>query len=85
MVDSIRNIENAMGSGIKKPAESEKKNITIARKSIVANVPIKKGELLTSENITTKRPGNGISPMRWKEVVGTYAVRDFEEDELIEI
>ena len=85
MVDSIRNIENAMGSGIKQPAESEKKNIAIARKSIVANVPIKKGELLTSENITTKRPGNGISPMRWNDVIGTYAVRDFEEDELIEL
>ena len=85
MVDSIRNIENAMGSGIKQPAESEKKNIAIARKSIVANVPIKKGELLTSENITAKRPGNGISPMRWNDVIGTYAVRDFEEDELIEL
>lgn len=85
MVDSIRNIENAMGTGIKQPAESEKKNIVIARKSIVANVPIKKGELLTSENITTKRPGNGISPMRWNDVIGTYAVRDFEEDELIEL
>lgn len=85
MVASIRNIEKAFGSGIKKPAESEKKNIAIARKSIVASVPIKKGEVLTEDNITTKRPGNGISPMRWKDIVGTCAVRDFEEDELIEI
>lgn len=85
MVASIRNIEKALGSGIKKPAESEKKNIAIARKSIVASVPIKKGEVLTEENITTKRPGNGISPMHWKDIVGTCAVRDFEEDELIEI
>ena len=85
MVDSIRNIEKALGSGIKQPAESERKNIAIARKSIVASVPIRKGEVFTTENITTKRPGNGISPMRWNEVIGTCAVRDFEEDELIEI
>ncbi len=85
MVDSIRNIEKALGSGIKQPAESEKKNIEIARKSIVASVPIKKGEVFTAENITTKRPGNGISPMRWNEVLGACAVRDFEEDELIEL
>lgn len=85
MVDSIRNIEKALGSGIKQPAESERKNIAIARKSIVASVPIRKGEVFTVENITTKRPGNGISPMRWNEVIGTCAVRDFEEDELIEI
>ncbi len=85
MVDSIRNIEMALGTGIKEPAESEKKNIAIARKSIVAAKKIKKGEAFTTENITTKRPGNGVSPMRWNEVLGTRAVRDFEEDELIEL
>lgn len=85
MVDSIRNIEKSLGSGVKQPAESEKKNIAIARKSIVAKSQIKKGEMLTTENITTKRPGNGISPMRWNDVIGTCAIRDFEEDELIEI
>lgn len=85
MVDCIRNIESALGTGIKQPAESEKKNISIARKSIVACTSIKKGEILSGKNITTKRPGSGISPMKWNEVIGTCAVRDFEEDELIEI
>ncbi len=85
MVDAIRNIEKALGSGVKQPAESEKKNIAVARKSIVARTQIRKGEMLTTENITTKRPGNGISPMRWDEVIGTCAIRDFDEDELIEI
>lgn len=85
MVDSIRHIEQAMGSGEKQPAESEKKNINIARKSIVARVDIKAGDVFTEENITTKRPGNGISPMRWNEVIGTKAIRDFGEDELIEL
>ena len=61
----------------------ERKNIIVARKSIVAKRDIKKGELLTEENITTKRPGNGVSPMKWFEVLGTKAVRDFGEDELI--
>ena len=85
MVDSIRNIEKAMGDGVKTPASSEIKNIEIARKSIVAKTSIKKGDELTEENLTTKRPGNGISPMQWFEVLGTKAVRDFEEDELIEV
>lgn len=85
MVDSIRNIERALGTGVKEPAESEKKNIEVARKSIVANRAIKAGEILTEENITTKRPGNGISPMRWKEILGTVAGKDFEEDEFIEL
>ena len=85
MINAIRNVEMAMGDGIKKATESEWKNRDIARKSIVAKVNIKKGEILTEENITTKRPGNGISPMRWNEIVGTAAVRDFMEDELIEI
>lgn len=85
MVDSIRNIELSMGTGIKEPADSEKKNIAIARKSIVANQSIKKGDILTETNLTVKRPGDGISPMKWFEIIGTKAIRDFEEDELIEI
>ena len=85
MVRSIRNVEMAIGTGEKVPSESEKKNMAIARKSIIAARDIKKGEILSEENLTTKRPGNGISPMKWNEVIGTKAVRDFIEDELIEI
>lgn len=85
MVHAIRNIERAIGDGIKVPAQSERKNIEIARKSIVAGKKIKRGETFTEENITTKRPGNGLSPMKWHEVLGTKAIRDFEEDELIEL
>lgn len=85
MVNNIRLIEKAMGDGVKQPAEAEKKNIAIARKSIVAAKDIKKGEIFTEENITVKRPGSGISPMKWFEVLGTEAVRDFGEDELIEL
>lgn len=85
MIDAIRHIEAAMGDGKKTPASSEIKNIAIARKSIVAKRDIRKGEMLTEENITTKRPGSGISPMRWTEILGTKAVRDFKEDELIEL
>ena len=85
MVRAVRNIEAAMGSGIKAVSPSEAKNKPIARKSIVAARAIRKGELLTEENLTTKRPGNGVSPMKWNEVLGTRAVRDFEYDELIEI
>ena len=71
--------------GEKKVTESERRNINIARKSIVARTAIKKGELLTEQNLTCKRPGNGVSPMEWYNVLGTVAVRDFEEDELIEL
>lgn len=85
MVDAIRNIEQALGNGQKHVSESEEKNMAIARKSIVAAKDIKRGELLTEENLTTKRPGSGISPMRWEEVIGTKAIRDFVKDELIEI
>lgn len=85
MVCSIRNIEKAIGTGDKTPSASEKKNITIARKSIVAKKEIKAGEVFTVENITVKRPGTGISPMRWNEVLGTKALRDFNEDEKIEL
>lgn len=85
LVTSIRNIEKAMGDGIKKPSESELKNIDIVRKSIVAKCPIKKGELLDENKVTAKRPGNGISPMRWNEVLGTVAIKNFNEDDLIEL
>lgn len=85
MVRSIRNVETALGDGIKRPSEVEMKNMAVARKSIVAARDIKKGELLTEENVTTKRPGSGISPMLWDTVIGTKAVRDFREDELIEV
>ena len=85
MVDSIRNIEKAKGTGIKQVSSSEKKNIAIARKSIIAARDIKAGEIFTEENLTVKRPGNGINPMRWDEVIGQVAKRDFVEDELVEI
>lgn len=86
MVSAIRNVEKALsGDGTKHVSNSERKNITIARKSIMAACHIKKGEVFTEDNLTVKRPGNGISPMRWEEVIGTKAVRDFAEDELIEI
>ena len=84
LVDAIRNVEKALGDGNKKPTESELQNRNVARKSIVALKPIKKGELLSEDNLTTKRPGNGISPMRWNEIIGTHARRDYEEDELID-
>ena len=86
MVSAIRNIEKAVGGdGTKHISESERKNIAIARKSIVAACPIKKGEMLTEQNLTVKRPGTGISPMRWEEVIGTFAVRDFAEEESVEV
>lgn len=85
MIVSIRNVEEAIGDGEKKPALSEIANINIARKSIVAAQNIKKGELFTEQNITTKRPGNGISPMRWYDVIGQMANRNYMEDELIEL
>ena len=85
MVAGIRKVEIALGDEKKRVSPSEKKNRDVARKSIIARCAIRKGELLTEANITTKRPGNGISPMCWFEVLGTSAVRDFEEDELIEV
>ena len=85
MIRAIRNMESALGSGKKEPSESEKKNIDIVRKSIVAKCDIEAGVLFTEENLTTKRPGIGISPMRWNQVVGQRAKRKFIEDELIEI
>ena len=83
MVCCIRNIEKALGSGDKTPSPSEKKNIAVARKSIVAKTKIKAGDTLTENNVTVKRPGTGISPMKWFEILGTKAVKDFDEDELI--
>ena len=85
MVSAIRNIERAVGSEAKTASPSERKNRAVARKSIVAKCPIKAGEVLTEENLTVKRPGSGISPMQWFDVLGTSARRDFEEDELIEL
>ncbi len=83
MVSAIRNIEEALGTAEKKVSASESKNKAIARKSIVAARSIQKGEILTEDNLTVKRPGNGINPMHWEEVIGQQAVRDFQEEELI--
>lgn len=83
MVQSIRNIELALGDGIKKPSEGEIKNIVIARRSLVAKCDIKKGTVFSEDNLIVKRPGNGINPMRWDEIVGTVASKDYKEDELI--
>ncbi|MBR1629448.1 MAG: N-acetylneuraminate synthase [Lachnospiraceae bacterium] len=85
MVDAIRSVETAIGDGRKNPSEAELKNRIAARKSIVAKCDIACGDILSEENLTTKRPGNGISPMLWNEVIGKKAIRDFKMDELIEI
>lgn len=85
MVKSIRNIETAMGDGIKRPTERELRNRAVARRSLVAAVRIAEGEAFTADNLTAKRPGTGISPMRWDEVLGRRASRDFEPDEVIEL
>ncbi|PLY08699.1 MAG: N-acetylneuraminate synthase [Arcobacter sp.] len=83
MVNSIRNIEKALGSTIKQITQSEAPNKLCSRKSIVAKTFIKKGDILTKDNITIKRPGNGISPMRWYEILNTKAICDYNEDDLI--
>ena len=85
MVQGVRNVEMALGDGIKRPSASELKNKPIARKSIVAARPIKAGEVFSEENLMAKRPGTGISPMRWDYVIGRTASRNFSEDELIEL
>lgn len=85
MIDAVRNIENALGDGIKRPTARELQNRPIVRKSIVAIRQIGVGEVFSRENIGIKRPGNGISPMRWDEVIGRVAQRDFAVDELIEL
>ena len=83
MVLAIRNIEIALCIEKKKPSPSERVNINVVRKSIVANQDIKKGDLLTEKNITVKRPGNGINPMKWDEVIGSIALKNYNADELI--
>ena len=83
MVTAIRNIELALGDGIKRPSPSEARNKPISRKSLVASKAIKVGEKFSSENITAKRPGGGISPMRWDEVIGQVALRDYQADEFL--
>lgn len=83
MIEAIRNIEIALGDGIKRLTPSEAKNKSVARKSLVASRAIKAGEILSAENITAKRPGTGISPMRWDEIVGQIAQRNYKADELI--
>ena len=83
MTAAIRNIEQALGTGEKCVSASERANIAVARKSIVAACTVKKGDILTDGNLAVKRPGTGISPMRWNEVVGTRASKDFEPDEMI--
>lgn len=85
MVEGVRKIERALGNGKKEVSRSEKGNIDIVRKSIVASCVIKKGERLTEDNLTTKRPGIGVSPMRWNEVLGKIADKDYEVDEMIQI
>lgn len=83
MVISIRNIEKALGSGVKKSSPSELKNKPVARKSIVAACNISKGECFTEDNLSVKRPGNGINPMQWDEIIGKIAVNNFAADQLI--
>lgn len=85
MVSGIRNVEAALGNGVKEPVPDEVANLTVARKSIVARRKIVKGDLYTEENITTKRPGNGLSPMLWEKVLGMEAMSDYEEDEMIQL
>lgn len=86
MIKAIRNIELAIsGNGIKEPSKSEQKNVTVARKSIVAASQINQGELFTEQNLAIKRPGNGISPMLWDEIIGKTALKSFNPDDLIEI
>lgn len=85
MVRAVRHIEQALGDGEKKPSASEKKNMAVARKSLVAKCPIKGGEMFTEENLTAKRPGTGLSPMLWNQVIGQKAKRDFAADEMIEL
>lgn len=85
MVEGIRKTETALGNGIKQVSKSEKLNVQVVRKSIVAAAGIKKGEKFTEKNLTVKRPGNGISPMRWDEILGMAADRDYETDEMIQV
>ena len=83
MIDGIRNVERALGDGLKRPSPSELKNRPVARKSLVAIRPIRRGEVFGEENMGAKRPGTGLSPMRWDEVAGRVATKDFAVDDLI--
>lgn len=83
MIHAIRNIEKSMGDGVKRRTSSEEKNLAAARKSLVAKTSIRKGEIFTVDNLTVKRPGSGKSPMKWEEILGTRAEKDYEMDELI--
>ena len=85
MVNAIRNIENTLGDGVKRPSSSELVNKSVARKSIDAARNILKGAFFTKEHLALKRPGTGISPMKWDEIIGTTAQRDFSKDEAIEV
>lgn len=85
MVSAIRNVTSALGDGIKRPSRSETKNLDVIRKSIVAAKVIEEGELFTTENLIVKRPGNGLSPMEWDNILGRRAIREFRPDDLIEI
>lgn len=85
MVAAIRNLEQALGDGVKRPSASEARNMAVARKSLVAARPISKGQPFSTDNVTTKRPGTGLSPMRFDEVIGRTAPRDFAADEMIEL
>ena len=85
MVVAIRNLEIALGDGVKHPMPSEIENLTSIRKSIVARGKIEEGEVFSADNLTTKRPGNGISPMLWERVIGKTASRSYKPDELIEL
>lgn len=85
MVQSIRHVEKALGDGVKRPSKSEINNMVVARKSIVASRDINAGEVLSLESITVKRPGTGISPMKWDDILGSVAKRNFFADELIEL
>ena len=85
MVDVIRNVELAMGHAKKKPSPSEKKNISVARNSIVAACEIRKGELFSDKNLAVKRPGHGLSPMKWDKVIGRKSNKDYQSDDLIKI
>jgi N,N'-diacetyllegionaminate synthase len=85
MVRCIRNIEAALGNGVKRPTPGELENIEVIRKSIVAKITVRKGEIFTPENLTCKRPSIGISPMEWDKVVGKVAKRDYVPDEMIQI
>lgn len=83
MVAAVRSVEQALGDGVKAPTPAELQNRAVARKSIVAACPIRRGEVFTEQNLTTKRPGDGLSPMCWHQVLGTTACRDYDTDDLI--